>query len=323
MIDRVLIKYYINQSLLLFAACGAVLFGFAWIRVWVGTFFNLQQYEGMLDQFSEFEDISPVEFSTLLTYHGQVGMVYDEPIVIACIVIWCVSRGSDVVSGNLGRGTLEMLLSQPISRTRLMVSHALVSVLGLATLCGLVWAGISLGIQTNTVQEVIPAPTFHVELFGLEVDVPLGTLESTTQDSPLRDHVDPMTYLAATTHLFAFGFVILAFASFISSLDRYRWRTVGIVVGMYVTQVIFYGLGYASKSASWLLNLTILSCYKPQKMTSLVAEQSISTPFTLQRIDEDLTLAPVFYPLILVCLGIVFFALAIRSFERRDLPAPL
>ena len=90
-----------------------------------------------------------------------------SPIVIACIVIWCVARGSDVVSGELGRGTLEMLLSQPVSRIRLLFSHAFVSIVGLGLLCLLVWAGIALGIQTNVVDEEIPAPTIEVPILNL------------------------------------------------------------------------------------------------------------------------------------------------------------
>ncbi len=321
MIDRILIKKYAYQSSLLFAACAVVLFGFAWVRVWVGTFFNLSEYAVILDQLEEFEQYSPIEFSALLTYAGQVGMVFEEPIVIACIVIWCVARGSDVVSGELGRGTLEMILSQPVSRERLMASHALVSVLGLALLCLLVWAGIALGIQTNVVDEEIPPPSIELPILNWQVSLP-GS-EPVVEQVPLRDRVDATVFAAATFHLFAFGFFILALATLISSMDRYRWRTVGVVVGIYVTQVVMYALGLVSETLSWMLGFTFLSCYKPQNMTALIDKGSLSAPWSLTNTPTDFAFPPLAYPLILLVIGSAFYVAAIIIFRRRDLPAPL
>ena len=62
------------------------------------------QFRTILEQFREFEKFAPIDFDALFTYPGRVGMTYDEPIVILCVIIWCISRGSDVVSGELGRG---------------------------------------------------------------------------------------------------------------------------------------------------------------------------------------------------------------------------
>lgn len=321
MIDRILIKKYVNQSSLLFASCALVLFGFAWIRVWVGTFFNLTEYEVILDQLAEFERYSPIDFSDLLTYAGQVGLVYEEPIVIACIVIWCVARGSDVVSGELGRGTLEMLLSQPVSRQRLLFSHATVSIVGLALLCLLVWGGISLGIETNVVDEEIPAPAIEVPILNWQVTLPGG--EPVVEKVPLKDRVDATMFAAATFHLFAFGFFILALATLISSMDRYRWRTVGTVVGIYLVQVVMYALGLVSETLSWMLSLTFLSCYKPQHMTALVEKESANAPWSLTDTPQDFVFPPLAYPLILLAIGLLFYAIATVIFKRRDLPAPL
>ena len=119
LINHVLVRKYISQSMLLFASCGAALFAFAWVRVWVVSLLDMGQFKTILEQFREFEKFSPIEFDAMFTYPGRVGMTFDEPIVILCTVIWCFARGSDVVSGEIGRGTLEMLLSQPISRRSL------------------------------------------------------------------------------------------------------------------------------------------------------------------------------------------------------------
>lgn len=321
MIHRILVRKYIGQSLLLFCSCGAALFAFAWVRVWVVSLLDMGQFETILDQFREFEKFAPVEFDTLFSYSGRVGMTFDEPIVILCTVIWCIARGSDVVSGELGRGTLEMLLAQPIRRTTLLWSHATVSVIGLALLCLLVWAGLGVGVYATTVEESVEPPSLRIPIFDFEV--PLTVDEPVKQEIPLRERVDVRTYAASTFHLFAFGFFLLGLASMFSSIDRYRWRTVGTVVGIYVLQLVMFGLGKATEKLDVLLSMSFFSCYKPQKMTSLVTESGFAAPWSLTTPAPETVLPPLAYPLILISLGICFYAVAASCLNRRDLPAPL
>jgi ABC-2 type transport system permease protein len=321
LINRILIRKYIGQSMLLFLSCGAALFAFAWVRVWVVSLLDMGQFQTILEQFREFERFAPIEFDALFTYPGRVGMTYDEPIVILCTVIWCIARGSDVVSGELGRGTMEMLLAQPIRRTTLVLSHAAVSVSGLALLCLLVWAGIGVGVYATTVNESVAPPTFRVPFLNL--DVPLSVDEPIQEEVPLRDRVDVRTYAASTFHLFAFGFFLLGLSSMLSAMDRYRWRTVGVVVAVYVLQLVMFGLGKAAESLNWLLSLTFFSCYKPQKMTSLVTSDGLAAPWNLTSAAPDVVLPPMIYPLILLTLGLACYVVAAIHFTRRDLPAPL
>jgi len=321
MLHRILIKKYIGQSSLLFFACGAALFAFAWVRVWVVSLLDMGQFQTILEQFREFEKFAPIDFDALFTYPGRVGMTFDEPIVIFCTVIWCISRGSDVVSGELGRGTLEMTLAQPISRTSLLVSHAGVAVAGLLGLCLLVWAGVTAGVHFTSVTESIPVPSFRLPWVNMEI--PLSNGEASEVTVPLSDRVDVRTYAASTFHLFSFGFFLLGLASFFSSIDRYRWRTVGAVVTVYVTQLVMFGLGKAAESLEWLLSLTFFSCYKPQKMTSLVGDQGFGAPWSLPVPVPDASLPPLVYPLILLFLGAIFYLMAWACLNKRDLPAPL
>ncbi|MFK8113913.1 MAG: ABC transporter permease subunit [Rubripirellula sp.] len=319
--NRILIRKYIGQSMLLFVSCGLALFSFAWVRVWVVSLLDMGQFQTILEQFREFEKFAPIEFDSLFTYPGRVGMTFDEPIVILCIVIWCISRGSDVVSGELGRGTLEMVLAQPIRRTTLLWSHAAVSIAGLGLLCLLVWAGIGVGVEMTTVNESVAPPTFRVPIINLEL--PLSVNEPKKIEVPLNERVDVRTFAASTFHLFAFGMFLLGLSSMFSTIDRYRWRTVGIVVGIYVMQLVMFGLGKATEKLDWLLSLTFFSCYKPQKMTSLVTDGGLTAPWSLTTPVPDGTLPPLVYPLILLGFGCLFYVAAARIFTRRDVPAPL
>ncbi len=321
MIHRVMVRTYIGQSALLWCSCGLALFSFAWVRVWVTSLLDMGQFRTILEQFREFEKFAPIEFDALFTYPGRVGMTFDEPIVILCTVIWCISRGSDCVSGELGRGTLEMLLAQPITRRQLLFSHAAVSVTGLALLCLLVWAGVYVGVQTTSIEETLPSPSFTIP--WLNVELPLSGAESAKESMPLSERVDSSVFASPTFHLFAFGFFLLGLSTLVSCLDRYRWRTVGAVVAFYVIQLVMFGLSKAAKSLEWLGSVSFFSCYKPQKMVTLAVNESLAAPWSLTQQTPGADLPPLAYPLILVALGIIAYVAASIHFTRRDLPAPL
>ncbi len=321
MLDRILIRKYIGQSMALFLACGVTLFAFAWIRVWVVSLLDMGQFRAIVEQLREFERFAPIDFETMFTYPGRVGMTFDEPVVMLCIVIWCVARGSDVVSGELDRGTLEMVLAQPIHRTTLLWSHAVVSLTGLAFLCFFVWAGIAIGIEFTTVSETVEQPSFQIPI--LNINVPLSVSDPIKEIVPLGDRVSPLNFVASTFHLFTFGYFLLGLASMCSAFDRYRWRTVGAVVGFYVIQVVMIGLGKATGSLSWLRSLTFISCYKPQKTAALIPEHGLWAPWSLELTIPDGMFPPLAYPMILLAFGTLFYIIAATAFSRRDLPAPL
>lgn len=320
-VDRMMIRKNIGQSSLLFVCLAAAMYSFGWVRVWVVKLLDMGQFQTILEQFRDYERFAPVEFEALFTYTGRVGMTFDEPIVILCTVIWCIARGSDVISGELGRGTLEMLLSQPISRAQFLLSHAVVSVSGLLLLCLILWAGVGTGIMMTTVNETVPPPSVTIPLINWSV--PLTNEAPTVISFPMSDRVDVQTFAASVFHLFAFGFFLLGLSSLFSSLDRYRWRTIGAVMTVYVIQLVMYGLGKAAGSLEWLKNISFFNCYQPQKMTSLIRDGDLWSPWSLTTPIQDGGLPPLVYPLILLSLGLAAYVIALIHFQRRDLPAPL
>jgi ABC-2 type transport system permease protein len=84
---------------------------------------------------------SSVPLSHLLSYPGRIALAYDEPIVVFTISIFAIARGSDAVSGELNRGTLEMLLAQPVSRVQVLATQAFVTLGSLLLLSLATWAG--------------------------------------------------------------------------------------------------------------------------------------------------------------------------------------
>lgn len=321
MIHHVLVRKYAAQSLLLWSSCALALFSFAWVRVWVVSLLDMGQFRTILEQFRDFERFAPVGFDALFTHTGRVGMTFDEPIVILCTVVWCISRGSDVVSGELGRGTLEMVLAQAISRTTLLVSHAVVSIAGLASLAILLWAGIAMGISTTTITETLPTPSLRIPFTAIEV--PLTTAPPMTESFLMSERVQWETFATGAFSLFAFGFFLLGLSTMLSSMDRYRWRTVGAVVSIYVFQLVMFGLGKAAEQLAWLRAMSFFNCYRPQQQIAQVVNDGALAPWRFTGGESDAWFGPIVYPLILLLGGVVFYAIAVIVFRRRDLPAPL
>jgi len=74
-----------------------------------------------------------------------------------------VGRAAGAVAGELDRGTMELLLSQPIPRNRLILAHFLADCVVIPALCLSFWAGTQFGLWTvgpfevdySTVREVM------------------------------------------------------------------------------------------------------------------------------------------------------------------------
>jgi ABC-2 type transport system permease protein len=295
---------------------------FCWVRIWIVCQFELQRFEVFLDQLRPFEKFSPVPLSQLLTYAGSIAMTFDEPVLILCVLVWCISRGSDVVSGEINRGTLEFLLSHPISRLQLMAAHGIVCVLGLAGLCGCVLLGLSLGIQSNSVKETFtPTLNLAVPWIGMHVPVPLGQTE--TQWVPLASRVEIGLFVPALINLFGFGFLVLAFSVLCSACDRYRWRTIGIVVSCYVVELLLYLLSKSAEATSFCAGLTFFSFYQPDAIVQIVLrEPAAGWQVTSAGSGFPLGLGPLGITAVLLMLGGICFTMAGGIFHRRDLPAP-
>ncbi len=281
--------------------------------------FEFGEIREILARFRRFERFSPVPFDQLASYEGRVGISYDEPLVLVCFVIWGFARGSDVVSGELGRGTLEMLLSQPISRARLLLNHGVISALGIFLLVLTHWFGIWVGIHTTAVKEV-PAPVV------IEIPLTNWSFPVRSQDEPvlvpLSERVNAGIYLPSAINLAAMGWLMLGLAAGLSCCERYRWRTVGVAVGIHAVQVVLYGFSRAADSLAFLRYFTYCSLYHPQELSqTVVREGRLSAAFELW--EGSLPIGPAAAPLLLFLLGTLIWLGGAGVFMKRDLPAPL
>lgn len=317
-----LIKKSIVEARLLLASCALALFGFCWTRVWLVSQFEMGRFQTIIEQFQEFERFFAVPFEQLFTYAGRIALTFDEPIVILSMSLWAIARGSDCVSGEIGRGTMEMLLAQPVSRFQVLASSSLVTVVGAGLLALAAWLGVYVGIRTTVLEEPAPAERLVIPWFDLELPNPLAKTQM--QRVPMGERVEAASFSPAAFNLFSLGVFGAGLATLLSACDRYRWRTIGIVVGFYIVQMTVKIIGLAADHLAWLRRLTFFTAYDPERFVAVaVRDPAAAWSFWNWDAAGESVLGPLGYNGILLGLGLAGFIAAAIAFRVRDLPAPL
>jgi len=268
---------------------GGMVFMFAvhWLRVWIASFFSVDSLEGIFSFMpSVVETMLPVSYSQMATTAGRIAIAYDDPIVLLLVTVWAVSRGSDAVSGELNRGTMEMVLAQPVTRLGVLGSQAAVTLAGGALLALTALMGTFIGLATITLDQ--PAST--------------------------------RVFVPAALNLFAITVFLAGLSTMISSGTNYRARTIGIVGGFYAVSMVVKIVGRMAPGFEWLTYLSFFTPFEPQL---LVGDRSRAWALWVPHGGDSFALGGLGYDSILIGLGLVFYIVALIVFSRRDLPAPL
>jgi ABC-2 type transport system permease protein len=263
------------EAQLLLISLAAVNFVFNIVYVWLTSQVELGALATFLKALPEsFERVAGVPFREIATPTGRLAMAYVDPVTVFTAVAWGIARGSDCISGELGRGTMELLLAQPVRRTAIVVVQGAVTTLGAVFISVASWCGMWVGVQAT----------------GFS-----GTVDTTR-------------FLPAALNLFGFMFFIAGFSTLVSACGRDRRRTVGIVAGFYLLQVLMKVVGRAATGWDALLYGTFITAFEPQSL----AVHAETAWRDVARADG-----------ILIALGLVCYSVATQIFSRRDLPAPL
>lgn len=319
-----LLRKIFDDARWLLLACVAVIFAFSWIRVLIVASIQLYQFQRIARNLPELvQRLSPVPLERLVSYPGLIGFTYEEPIVYLIMAVWTVSRGSDSVSGEISRGTMELLLAQPIGRVRYLMIHTFVTVVGIIILAVAAHVGTRVGVETARIK--VPAPTrqFTVPFLGTKVDLP--SQEKQVRYIPISRYVEDAPFWVAAANYGCFGAFLLGITTAMSSWDRYRWRTIGAIVAFYVLETIIELTGMAVDGCQWMLNCTFFSAYEPVEfVTKASADRTVIWRFWD---TESYGILPDLGPMgcnaILLGWGLTGIAIAILVFKRRDIPAPL
>ena len=159
-----MLSRYILQGRTVFLSCALAIFAFMLLRVWSITLLGSEEFREIIKHFKDFEKFSPVPFSQLITYTGRVARTFNEPIVLFVVLIWTISRGSDTVAGQLNRGTMEMLLGNPVSRRCVYWSQFLVTTVGTLALASLAWLAWSSAFTSTPYRRLSSLPLWRSRL---------------------------------------------------------------------------------------------------------------------------------------------------------------
>ena len=246
----------------------------------------------------------------------SIGFVHPVMQIVFCI--WAIGRASGAIAGEIDKGTMELLLAQPLSRARLVWCHFLVDCLTIPVLCLAMWAGCGLGylaidpiqVQRPDLETVrdegarTPAQLLADRIEGL---ARLLRPAPDQDEAKLRRRlaIRPVELGRGLPAVAGLVFAVCGLSMWLSSMGRYRLLTltlaIALVLGMFLVNV----LGQMWGPVEWARPLTVFYYFQPQALIK-------------HGIGSGLPSLAVLF-----AAGLAGYGLALWTLVRRDLPAPL
>ena len=212
---------------------------FAWCFVWLMSLFDPGAMAAILNLLPKFvEPMLGVPLGKLASTAGRISVLYAHVVTLLICLGWALSRGSDLVSGEINRGTMDLLATLPVRRYTIVFASAVVTGLGAAELALSVWAGSWVGMKTVK----LPGPITAGE------------------------------FLPGVINLASMTFCLAGLTALASSLDRSRWRTIMVAGGFFVVSSVVKLIARLWTPGAWLGYLSCLSAFEPQKLVLLAPE---------------------------------------------------
>ena len=232
-----------------------------------------------------------------------------HPVVVILASLWAVSRAASAISGEIDRGTMELLLSQPVPRGRLVLAHLIVDALVIPAVCLSIVAGTQLGLW-------LVGP-FEVDYSVLD-KLPPQARRFVQKGPPVLD-VSAARQGWAVLNLAGLVFALSGLSMAISATGRSRWRALGVAALVVVLMFVANVIGQLWEDAAFVRPATVFFYYQPQKVW-------LDAIWTVDLGDAwagGKPLARVNVLAVLFGVGAAGYLVAWRVFTRRDLPAPL
>lgn len=230
-------KKAISDAWCLLLASSIILALFSWLFVWLMSHFTVPKLQMLLtfvpqDFRGPIESMAGVPMEALITPLGRLSALYVHVVTMLICVGWALARGSDSISGEIGRGTMDLVLTLPVWRFTVMAVPAVVATIGAAVLVGSVWLGTATALARY----------------------------------PFDGSVRPGQFLPGAINLFSMVFCFTGITTLISSWNSDRWRTMAWSGGLFIVSLILELAGRMWEAGWWLNYLTFLSLFQPQKL---------------------------------------------------------
>jgi ABC-2 type transport system permease protein len=162
----------------------------------------------------------------------RASISYVHPLTVTILCVWAIGRSSAAISGEIDRGTMELLLAQPVARWQVIVAHLGVDLATLPVLCLFLWAGTWVGARL-----IAPGPA-----------------------------VDPLRFLPALLAVAGLVFAVSGYTLWLSSLGRSRGRVLGLAVFLTLLQFLVNVIGQLWEPVGLLRPCSIFYYFQPQPM---------------------------------------------------------
>jgi ABC-2 type transport system permease protein len=230
---------------------------------------------------------------SLFSVRDMLTVSYMHTVVLTILCLWAVGRASGAITGEIDRGTMELLLAQPLARYRILVTHFLVDCITIPLLCLALWAGNWAGIWL------------------------VGVTEDPTQaGSPL---IDAAIFGPALWNVGMLVFAMSGYTIWLSAGGRFRWRVLGLAVLITLLQYLLNVIGQLWDLLAPFRPLTVFYYYQPQQI--ILRHRWTADWYSLW--NSGHVLGSVNVVVVLLVVGLAGYILALWTFCRRDLPAPL
>jgi len=267
---------------------------------------------------------------------------YVHPLIQTLFCVWAIGRAAGAVAGELDRGTLELLLAQPLARYRLILAHLIVDLITIPLLALSLWGGTCLGawlvgpIQIRPIELPdkpggLPAggqgakPAYIIEFgpFKVRLEEPAGKRRVpilTQPNDALRERlkIELLRFGPALLVVGGLMFAVSGVTMWLSAAGRFRGRVLGLAVLLILVQFLLNLLGQMWDVLAPLRPLTVFYYFQPQQVII-----SGDWYVAMREWNGGEPLCQVPMVAVLVGVGLVGYALALWTFTRRDLPAPL
>lgn len=226
---------------------------------------------------------------------------YVHPLIQIILCVWAIGRAAPALAGELDRGTLELLLAQPVPRGRVVLAHFLIDLMTIPLLACSMWLGTFAGYKM--------LGPFEVNLE--EVQKQFAMLPFPVVVNPEFLKVDVRTFAPAVFNIMALMFAVSGITMAMSAAGRFRGKVLGLSVVTFLVMFLLNVIAQLWDTISVLRPFGVFYYFQPQRII-LHGKWDVTLPF-----------GAVNGTLALVVVGIVGYILAWLTFRRRDLPAPL
>ncbi|MBN2578429.1 MAG: hypothetical protein JXB10_05510 [Pirellulales bacterium] len=215
------------------AISAAILVGFSWIFIWLMSQVPAAALSPLMQVVGKVvEKVAGLPVDDLISTPGRVSVLFVHVVTMLVCVGWAVGRGSAPISGEIGRGRMDILATLPVRRPTLLFIPAVVSTAGALLLALALWAGIALGIRTIALEEP----------------------------------VSPGRFAPGAVNLFSLIFCLTGMTCLVSAWIVDRWRAIFITVGFFLVSMIIEMVSRMWPGGSWLRYASFLTAFRPQQL---------------------------------------------------------